>query len=60
MRSQRKSRCKRRRRKLPRAEDQTCSSRTPFPAVEGYYQRLQQRPAFIEHVMVSYEDLRVI
>lgn len=35
-------------------------ARTPFPAVEAYYQRLQQRPAFVEHVMVSYEDLRVI
>ncbi|MGB9097156.1 glutathione S-transferase family protein [Erwinia sp.] len=34
-------------------------ARSSFPAIEAYYQRLQQRPAFVEHVMVSYEELRV-
>lgn len=33
--------------------------RADFPAIRHYYQRLTQRPAFAEHVMVSYEDLRV-
>lgn len=33
--------------------------RGPFPAIERYYQQLQLRPAYAEHVMVSYEDLRV-
>ncbi|ORJ26279.1 glutathione S-transferase family protein [Rouxiella badensis] len=32
--------------------------RASFPAVEQYYQNLTQRPAFAEHVMVSYDDLR--
>jgi len=29
-----------------------------IPHVEEWYQRLQQRPAYREHVMVSYEELR--
>ncbi len=33
--------------------------RSANPAVEAYYQRLAQRPAYREHVMVSYEPLRV-
>lgn len=33
--------------------------RRPRPAVEAYYQRLTGRPAFREHVMVSYDSLRV-
>lgn len=34
-------------------------TRPSHPAVRGYYDRLTSRPAFREHVMVSYEDLRV-
>lgn len=34
-------------------------TRPNFPAIEWYYKKLTQRPAFIEHVMVSYEDLRM-
>jgi glutathione S-transferase len=30
------------------------------PALERYYDRLTVRPAFREHVMVSYEELRVV
>ncbi len=33
-------------------------ARRARPALEGYYQRLTDRPAFAEHVMVSYEVLR--
>lgn len=33
--------------------------RPAFPAVETYYQNLTQNPHYAEHVMVSYEDLRV-
>lgn len=33
--------------------------RADMPAVKAYYERLTQRPAFREHVMVSYEELRV-
>lgn len=33
-------------------------ARRPCPAVRAYYRRLAQRPAFREHVMVSYEELR--
>ena len=33
--------------------------RGEFPAVQAYYNRLSQRPAFQEHIMVSYEELRV-
>ncbi|WP_369790464.1 glutathione S-transferase family protein [Rouxiella sp. WC2420] len=33
--------------------------RANFPAIENYYEQLKQRSAFKEHVMVSYEDLRV-
>ena len=33
--------------------------RRPRPALEAYYQRLTQRPAFAEHVMVDYSILRV-
>ncbi|MFT2798502.1 glutathione binding-like protein [Serratia sp. N21D137] len=32
--------------------------RPPLPAVEAWYQRLQSRPAYREHVMVPYDDLR--
>lgn len=32
--------------------------RPTIPAVEAWYQRLQSRPAYREHVMVSYDDLR--
>ncbi|PIJ50755.1 glutathione S-transferase [Erwinia sp. OLTSP20] len=32
--------------------------RPPLPALAAYYHRLQQRPAYVEHVMVSYEELR--
>ncbi|KMV68125.1 glutathione S-transferase family protein [Rosenbergiella epipactidis] len=31
----------------------------PFPALNAYYQRLTQRPAYQRHVMVSYQSLRV-
>lgn len=34
-------------------------SRPPLPNVEAWYERLQARPAYREHVMVSYESLRV-
>ncbi|MEF2553781.1 glutathione S-transferase family protein [Aurantimonas sp. A2-1-M11] len=33
--------------------------RPSHPAIERYYDALTERPAFREHVMVSYEDLRV-
>ena len=33
--------------------------RPELPALAAYYERLTQRPAFREHVMVSYEELRV-
>lgn len=33
-------------------------SRQPRPSVEAYYQRLTQRPAYREHVMVPYDVLR--
>jgi len=29
-----------------------------FPHLEAWYERLQQRPAYREHVMVSFEELR--
>lgn len=29
-----------------------------FPHVEAWYERLKQRPAYAEHVMVSYDELR--
>lgn len=32
--------------------------RAPLPALEAYYERLTRRPAYRQHVMVSYEDLR--
>lgn len=34
-------------------------ARPALPHVERYYRELSKRPAFAEHVMVSYEDLRV-
>ena len=34
-------------------------TRRSRPALERYYERLTARPAFREHVMVSYEELRV-
>src|SRR5690606_35587980 len=33
--------------------------RPRWPNIERYYAALAERPAFIEHVMVSYEELRV-
>lgn len=33
-------------------------NRRPLPVLQAYYERLQQRPAYQEHVMVAYEDLR--
>ncbi|AJJ63119.1 glutathione S-transferase family protein [Yersinia aldovae] len=32
--------------------------RRPLPALLSYYERLSSRPAFREHVIVSYEELR--
>ncbi|MEI2387616.1 glutathione S-transferase family protein [Breoghania sp. JC706] len=32
--------------------------RKPLPNLESYYARLTERPAYRDHVMVSYEDLR--
>ena len=32
--------------------------RRPRPAIEAYYRRLCERPAYQEHVMLSYEPLR--
>ncbi|OON38529.1 glutathione S-transferase [Izhakiella australiensis] len=32
--------------------------RADLPQLAAYYQRLQQRPAYVEHVMVSYQELR--
>lgn len=32
--------------------------RAPLPRLAGYYHRLAARPAFREHVMVSYDELR--
>ncbi|QKJ85136.1 glutathione S-transferase family protein [Paramixta manurensis] len=34
--------------------------RADLPALYAYYQRLTQRPAYREHVMLSYEELRVV
>ncbi|MCU5773820.1 glutathione S-transferase family protein [Erwiniaceae bacterium BAC15a-03b] len=34
--------------------------RADLPALQRYYQRLTQRPAYREHVMISYEELRVV
>ena len=33
--------------------------RADHPALRRYYERLEDRPAYRDHVMVSYEDLRV-
>jgi glutathione S-transferase len=33
--------------------------RAATPNLDAYYARLQQRPAYREHAMVSYESLRV-
>lgn len=32
--------------------------RPELPALAAYYQRMTERPAYREHVMVSYEELR--
>ncbi len=32
--------------------------RANLPALAGYYRRLTERPAFAEHVMLSYDELR--
>ena len=34
-------------------------ARVPTPNLEAYYRRCTQRPAYAEHVMVSYDSLRV-
>jgi glutathione S-transferase len=34
--------------------------RSGYPALKRYYDRLTARAAFKEHVMVSYDDLRVL
>lgn len=34
-------------------------ARPEFPALKRYYERLATRPAYREHVMISYEELRV-
>ncbi|MEM7670623.1 MAG: glutathione S-transferase family protein [Pseudomonadota bacterium] len=34
--------------------------RAATPNLDAYYQRLTERPAFVEHAMVSYEPLRVV
>jgi glutathione S-transferase len=34
--------------------------RPSLPRLERYYENLTERPAFREHVMVSYEELRVL
>ncbi len=34
-------------------------SRTTLPQLRKYYESLRQRPAFREHIMVSYDELRV-
>ncbi|HMB77728.1 MAG TPA: glutathione binding-like protein, partial [Kiloniellaceae bacterium] len=33
--------------------------RPPLPALQAYYRRLTERPAYREHVMLSYAELRV-
>jgi len=35
-------------------------ARPRFPALQNYYARLTERAAFRQHVMVSYEELRVV
>lgn len=35
-------------------------NRSELPALRAYYDRLTKRPAFVEHVMISYEELRVV
>ncbi len=35
-------------------------ARPAHPAIERYYHRLAARPAFQAHVMISYDDLRVL
>ncbi|WP_266064104.1 glutathione S-transferase family protein [Brucella intermedia] len=32
--------------------------RAPLPNLKAYYERLAKRPAFCEHVMIPYDDLR--
>ncbi|MBL4751643.1 MAG: glutathione S-transferase family protein [Amylibacter sp.] len=34
--------------------------RAAFPALAAYYDRLTKRPAYQKHVMVSYDELRVV
>ena len=33
--------------------------RAELPALRGYYERLAARPAYVKHVMVPYDELRV-
>ena len=35
-------------------------ARQELPGLAVYYRRLRQRPAFRDHVMVSYDELRVV
>ncbi len=35
-------------------------ARADFPALRRYYDRLTERPAYREHVMVSYDELRAV
>ncbi|WP_437613757.1 glutathione S-transferase family protein [Erwinia sp. V71] len=35
-------------------------ARADLPALQKYYQRLTERPAYREHVMVSYDELRAV
>lgn len=35
-------------------------NRPPLPHLQAYYQRLSCRPAYKEHVMLSYEELRIL
>ena len=35
-------------------------TRRDRPGLRGYYDALTARPAFREHVMVSYEELRIL
>lgn len=34
--------------------------RADLPALQRYYQRLSERPAYREHVMISYDELKVV
>ncbi len=38
--------------------DDSSAERPPLPAVRAWYERLQQRPAYREHVMIPFKDLK--